>query len=155
MVHRACLCSSNGGRLWDGWLRYVYDLAGYVFHCSSYSAAFDTPEQIRTSLQDLRKRLSIPSDAPIPIGVGLVGWVLDKTEVTEEPMIPAVLAERPKAVWFAFGNDLGQYVRQVRAYDATRDHKTLVFVCVNTTEEAKIAAEDWKVDVLVAQGTFL
>jgi hypothetical protein len=55
-------------------------------------------------------------------------------------------------VWFAFGNDLGKYIAQVRAYDAQRAHKTIVFVIVNSVADALRAANDWKVDVLVVQG---
>ncbi|THH00041.1 hypothetical protein EW026_g2428 [Hermanssonia centrifuga] len=72
--------------------------------------------------------------------------------MSEDPRIPAVLNELPTAIWFAFGEDLGTYVRQVRAYEAKRQHKTLVFVCVNSVEEALVAANDWKVDVIAAQG---
>lgn len=75
------------------------------------------------------------------------------TEESDDPRIPAVLAERPQAIWFAFGVDLGKYVKMVREYDEKRDHKTIIFVIVNNIDEAKRAAEEWKVDVLVVQGT--
>ncbi|KAF7795070.1 hypothetical protein EIP86_006214 [Pleurotus ostreatoroseus] len=122
------------------------------------STAFDTPAQLTATLASIRKALVVPPSAPLPLGVGLLGWVLDKTEASEDPRLPAVLAQRPRAVYFAFGDNLGQYVRQVRAYDARRAdadghaHRTLVWVCVNTLEEARVAVEEWGVDVLVAQG---
>ena len=75
------------------------------------------------------------------------------TEVSEDPRIPAVLDEKPVAVWFAFGEDLSKYVATVRAYQAKRDFKSKIFVCCNSVEEAQIAANEWKVDVIVAQGT--
>lgn len=56
------------------------------------------------------------------------------------------------AIWFAFGVDLGKYVTQVRAFDAKREHKTVIFVIVNSVEGALQAANDWKVDVIVTQG---
>lgn len=74
------------------------------------------------------------------------------TEVSEDPRIPAVLAEKPTVVYFAFGNDLEKYIKQVREYDAKREHKTTVVCCVNSIEEAKRAANEWKVDVLSVQG---
>ncbi len=114
--------------------------------------ALESPEQMRATLQTLRKRLSVPPGSPLPIGVGFLAWLLDRTEATEEPRLPAVLEEKPKAIWFAFGEDLGKYVRQVREQEAKREHKTLVFVCVNSVQEARVAVEEWKVDVLVAQG---
>ncbi|KAL0564836.1 hypothetical protein V5O48_017198, partial [Marasmius crinis-equi] len=40
-----------------------------------------------------------------------------------------------------------------RDYDAKRDHKTLVFVLINTVEEALRAANEWKVDGLIVQGS--
>ena len=93
---------------------------------------------------------------PLPTGVGFLGWILDKTEISDDPRIPEVLDELPAAIWFAFGTNLGKYVEQVRAYDEKRDpekpHKTLVFVIVNSVEDALRAANEWKVDVLVVQG---
>lgn len=114
--------------------------------------ALESPEQMRATLQTLRKRLSVPPGSPLPFGIGFLAWLLDRTEATEEPRLPAVLEEKPKAIWFAFGEDLGKYVRQVRELEAKREHKTLVFVCVNSVQEARVAVEECKVDVLVAQG---
>ena len=74
------------------------------------------------------------------------------TEVSEDPRIPTVLEEKITAIWFAFGNDLEKYVRTVREYDAKRDHKTKIFCCCNSVDEALRAANEWKVDVIVAQG---
>lgn len=77
---------------------------------------------------------------------------MDKTEVSEDPRLHAVLEEKPAAVWLAFGVDLGKYVAQIRAYDAKREHKTIIFTIVNSVEDALQAANEWKVDVVVAQG---
>jgi nitronate monooxygenase len=66
-----------------------------------------------------------------------------------------VLDELPTAVWFAFGNDLGKYIAQVHAHDANRAHKTIIFVIVSSVAEALCATNEWKVDVLVVQGTCL
>jgi len=54
--------------------------------------------------------------------------------------------------WFAFGVDLGKYIAQVRAFDANREHKTVIFVIVSSVEDALQATNEWKVDVLVVQG---
>ncbi len=51
--------------------------------------------------------------------------------------------------------DLGKYVAQIRKYDAGREHKTIIFVIVSSVEAARRAAEEWGVDVLVAQGTYI
>lgn len=92
------------------------------------------------------------AEGPVSVGVGFIGWVLEKTEEAEDPRIRAVLEEKVVAIWLAFGSKLGHYVEQIRAYDAKREHKTVVFTIVNSVEEALRAANEWKVDVVVAQG---
>jgi nitronate monooxygenase len=95
------------------------------------------------------------STSTLPIGVGYLGWILDEQSEPSEK-ITVALENRVAAVWFSFGNDLGKWINFVREYDSQRveQHKTLVFVLVNTLEEALKAAEIWKVDVLIAQGAF-
>ncbi|TFK67256.1 2-nitropropane dioxygenase [Pluteus cervinus] len=115
-------------------------------------AGFDNPAQLTKTLQSVRSILNTPSNEPIPTGFGFIGWILDKTESSPEPCIPAVLAQRPKAIWFAFGDNLGKYIAQVREYDLKREHKTRVFVMVASVEQALRAANEWGADVIVAQG---
>lgn len=86
------------------------------------------------------------------VGMGFVGWVLDMFNSTSDPRLTTVLDKSPAVIWLAFGKDLGKYVAQVRAHNATRDHKAILFVNVNTVDEAICAANEWKVDVLVVQG---
>lgn len=100
----------------------------------------------------MRSSLKLADGVPLPIGVGFLGWILDKTETSDDPRILSVLSEKPKSVWFAFGVDLGKYVAQVRDYDAQREHKTIIFVIANSLKDALCAANEWKVDVVVAQG---
>ncbi|KAJ3900490.1 2-nitropropane dioxygenase [Lentinula edodes] len=116
------------------------------------AAGFTSSRALVQDIQATRTILKVPAKDPTPIGVGLLGWILDKTEISEDPRLPAVLAERPIAVWFAFGLNLGKYVTQVREYDASREHKTFIFVIVNNVDEAIQAADEWKVDALVVQG---
>ncbi|KAJ7579241.1 2-nitropropane dioxygenase [Mycena floridula] len=116
------------------------------------AAGFSSSKQLTKELRSIRKSLDLSNDVPIPIGVGLLGWILDKTEISDDPRIPAVLSQMPTTIWFAFGNDLGKYVAQVREYDARRNHKTVVFVVVNSDAEAVRAWKEWKVDVIVVQG---
>ncbi|KXN84314.1 Nitronate monooxygenase, partial [Leucoagaricus sp. SymC.cos] len=114
----------------------------------------DTADKIKENLRAARKTLAVPDGAPIPVGVGFVGWVLDITEASGSPLIPAALAEKPAAICFAFGVDLGKHIKTVREYDAKRSdrHKTLIFVTVNSVEAALRAANEWKVDFIIAQG---
>ncbi len=74
------------------------------------------------------------------------------TEDSDNPHLVRVLEELPKAIWFAFGDDLGDYIVQVRAYDGKRNFKILIYVIVNSVEEALKATNEWKVDALVVQG---
>ncbi|KIP06299.1 hypothetical protein PHLGIDRAFT_91047 [Phlebiopsis gigantea 11061_1 CR5-6] len=115
-------------------------------------AGFDSSEQLRSDLQSVRKSLKLSDDAVLPAGVGLLGWILDMTEASEDPRIPAILEEKVAAVWFAFGNDLYKYIQTVRDFDAKREHKTKIFCCCNSVDEAIRAANEWKVDILVLQG---
>lgn len=115
-------------------------------------AGFLSSQVIRENFKLARERLSIEPDAAVPIGIGWIGWILDMTEVSDDPRLEAILEEKPVAVWLAFGLDLGKYISQIRAYDDKRDHKTIVFVMVNSVEEAVKAKVEWKVDVIVVQG---
>jgi len=115
-------------------------------------AAFLSSQQLKQDLTSIRQKLNITSNQPIPIGIGFIGWILDKTEVSGDPRLHAILEEKPAAIWLAFGVDLGKYVAQIRAYDAEREHKTIIFTIVNSVEDALQAANEWKVDVVVAQG---
>ncbi|KAF8904315.1 2-nitropropane dioxygenase [Mucidula mucida] len=119
-----------------------------------YGAGIDSSAQIVDVLRGVRRDLGLPDEAPVPMGVGFISWILTMTESpdSEDKRLEKVLAEKPKAIWFAFGDDLNIYVDKVRAFDAEREHKTVVFVMVNSVEQAVRAANEWKVDVLVLQG---
>jgi nitronate monooxygenase len=107
---------------------------------------------LKDQLQTIRDITGTAPGEPVQAGVGFLGWILDNSEASDDPRLPVVLAEKPVALFFAFGPDLGKYVAQVRAFDATRDHKTKIFTIVNSVEEARRATYEWKVDSLVVQG---
>lgn len=111
-----------------------------------------TPEQLSETLKTIRGNLGLQPNVPLPVGVGFITWILEKSDVSTDPCLASVLEERVQAVWFAFGTDIGSYVRQVREHDLKRDHKTKVFVLVNSLEEALQATNEWGADVLVVQG---
>ncbi|KAK0200503.1 2-nitropropane dioxygenase [Desarmillaria ectypa] len=113
-----------------------------------FGAGFDTSEQLVTALRTIRHDLKVPPGASLPAGVGFISWILKLTEGSDDPRLVRVLEELPKAIWFAFGDDLGDYIAQVRAYDEKRDFKTLIYVIVNSVEEALRATNEWKVDAL-------
>ncbi|CAL1701654.1 unnamed protein product [Somion occarium] len=117
-----------------------------------FGAGFDTSAQLKETIQTVRTKLNLPKGVPVPMGFGFIGWILEMTESSDDPRLATILDELPVAIWFAFGVDLGKYVAQVRAHDAKRDHKTVVFVIVNSATDAVRAANEWGVDVIVAQG---
>lgn len=69
-------------------------------------------------------------------------------------MLDAALDNHVQAIWLAFGTKIGKWVEYVRQADNATGGtwKTLIFVLVNSLEEAFVAANEWKADVLVAQG---
>lgn len=132
------------------------DLASAVTGASAFGfmgAGFSSSQYLKQNIQIVRDKLRLPAGAPVPIGIGFIGWILEMTETSDDPRIEAILAEKPVAIWFAFGVDLGKYIAQVRRYDAKRDHKTIIFAQVSSVEDALKAANEWKVDVIVAEGT--
>ena len=125
----------------------VHKAGGFGFT----GAGTDDAPKIRTRLQSIRTELHVPPSSPLPIGVGVLCWIADKHG--NEGMIPAILGEHPKAIWLAFGTDLGKYVKQIREYNEKNGTKILVVVSATSLEEALQAANEWKVDVLNVQGT--
>ncbi|KAF8982011.1 2-nitropropane dioxygenase [Cyathus striatus] len=113
---------------------------------------FLSSQVLKDNFELARKRLNIAPGNVVPIGIGCIGWILDMTEVSDDPRLEVILEEKPAAIWLAFGVDLGKYVAQIRAYDTKRNHKTTIFVMVNSVENALKAKDEWKVDVIVAQG---
>ncbi|KAF9267166.1 2-nitropropane dioxygenase [Marasmius fiardii PR-910] len=112
----------------------------------------DTSEQIVDQLRALRSRFKLQENDVVPVGVGFLGWVLDTTDLTKDPRVEKALSEKPKAIWLAFGDDSFKYVKMVKDFDARRDHRTLIFVIVNSVDDALRAANEWKVDGLIVQG---
>ena len=125
----------------------VHKAGGFGFT----GAGTDDTTKIRTRLQAIRTELNVPPSSPLPIGVGVLCWIADKPG--NEKMVPAILAEHPKAIWLAFGTDLGKYVKQIRAHNEKNGTDILIVVSATSLEEAVQAAEEWKVDVLNVQGT--
>jgi len=59
-----------------------------------------------------------------------------------------------RAIWLSFGEHLSRWIELVRNHDekSGKSPRTLIFVQVNSVEEALVADRTWKVDILVAQG---
>lgn len=95
-----------------------------------------------------------PSDA-LPIGVGYLCWQLEKPTAKPEVLLAAALDNHVQAIWLAFGNNLKGWINFIRNYDSEhkRVRQTTIFVQVPSVEDALVASDEWKVDVLVAQGS--
>ncbi|PIL27927.1 hypothetical protein GSI_09962 [Ganoderma sinense ZZ0214-1] len=121
-------------------------------------AALSTPEILKQDFAFIRTSFpNLEPNKPLPVGYGFVGWLLDKNEEAGKRMIDIVIENGVQAIWLAFGNDIGRWVDYVRSSPANarahRDRRPLIFVQVTSVEEALVAANEWKVDVIVAQGT--
>ena len=118
-------------------------------------AAFSTQESLAQDFTFIRSSFpDLGANTPLPVGYGFIGWLLDKNEDAGKQLIDTVIENGVRAVWLAFGNDIGRWVEYVRASPANArvHHKPLIFAQVTSVEEALFAANEWKVDVIVAQG---
>ncbi|KAF9221412.1 2-nitropropane dioxygenase [Gyrodon lividus] len=132
-------------------------LAAHVTAAGAFgflSAGYKSAESLSDELSLAREILQLAASEPLPIGVGFLGWQLDKSTTKPEAMLSTALGNRVQAIWLAFGNNLGHWIKYIRDYDAEnkRSRSTTVFVQVPSVEEALVAIHKWKVDVLVAQG---
>ncbi|KAJ3480404.1 hypothetical protein NLI96_g8370 [Meripilus lineatus] len=120
------------------------------------AAGYNTSKQLRDELISAKSLLDIRASAVLPIGVGYLAWKLEESESAASDMLDAALENHVQAVWLAFGAKIGKWVEYIRQADAAvagGSRKTLIFVLVNSVEEALVATKDWKADVLVAQGS--
>ncbi|KAG2366951.1 2-nitropropane dioxygenase [Suillus spraguei] len=117
-------------------------------------AGYLTSSRIREELSLARAQLLLSDTDPLPIGVGYLAWQLEKDPSSAAGLLNVSLSNRVQAIWLAFGNNIGRWIDHIRSYDASsgREERTLIFVQVSSVKEALIAIQDWKVDVLVAQG---
>lgn len=118
-------------------------------------AGYMSPSRIQDELSLARTQLLLSDEDPLPIGVGYLAWQLEKDPPSGVDLLDVSLSNRVQAIWLAFGNSIDRWIAHIRSYDARsgRERKTLIFVQVSSVKEALIAIQDWKVDVLVAQGS--
>ena len=69
-------------------------------------------------------------------------------------MLDITIENDVQAIWLACGNDIHRWIQHVRTSpaNARAHHKPLIFIQVTSVEEALVAANEWKVDAIVAQG---
>ncbi|KAF7356789.1 CBM1 domain-containing protein [Mycena venus] len=139
------------------------ELAGQVSSAGGFgflSAGYGTsPADFKKQLSLARSVLETPGSihsakVEFPVGVGYLGWQLEKPKSTLVDLLPIALEHNVQAVWFAFGENLSQWIQFVRDHDRRVGNakKTLIFVQISTVTEALVAANEWKADCIVAQG---
>ncbi|KAJ3809113.1 NPD-domain-containing protein [Lentinula lateritia] len=116
------------------------------------SAGYQPAEALISELSLARSLLETKrSTGILPVGVGYLGWLLDRMPPEEsETLLIAALSANVQAFWFAFGRDLGKWIQYVR--DKSPEKCPLIFVQVNSLDEAVHAVEYLEADVIVAQG---
>ncbi|KAJ7173849.1 2-nitropropane dioxygenase [Mycena filopes] len=129
---------------------------GFGFMSAGYGATVDDfTKQFAIARSSFQTADSVHSPATqFPIGVGYLAWQLEQPESTLVDLLPVALDHNVQAVWFAFGENLAQWIQFVRDHDKRSGNgkKTLIFVQISTVKEAVIAVNEWKVDCVVAQG---
>ncbi|KAG9312901.1 Nitronate monooxygenase-domain-containing protein [Chiua virens] len=118
------------------------------------SAGYKTAADLLHEISLARGALQPTPSDPLPIGVGYLCWQLEQPTAKPEVMLSAALDSHVQAIWLAFGNKIQEWIKFIRNYDAAhnRIRKTTIFVQVSSVQDALVALNDWKVDVLVAQG---
>ena len=148
-------CASlSGWRLRLPCGRCVYLYGRYTILRSHQLPGYDTPEKFRDEVSIARSQLSCGAAEKLPIGIGFLAWQLEKSPVRAHEMITIALENKVQAIWLAFGQDLSQHIHFIRDYETKfkRDWRVLIFIQTSSPEEASIAATEWNVDVIVAQG---
>jgi hypothetical protein len=118
-----------------------------------FHSVYTGVEKFRNEFDIVRSTLNKPT-GPLPIGAGFLGWKLEEAQSPHVALLELALENGVRAIWLSFGEDVGFWIEFVRNHDQKtgKSPKTLVFVQVNSVDDALTAVQTWKVDVLVAQG---
>ncbi|KAH6916196.1 2-nitropropane dioxygenase [Coprinopsis sp. MPI-PUGE-AT-0042] len=111
------------------------------------------------STERLRSELDITRNAfrdrqTLPIGVGFLGWLLDKSEELAMEQLSLTLEYHVQAIWLAFGDRLEYWVDYIHqaCKDKGSQYKPLICIQITSPQEATMAVEKLKADVIIAQG---
>ncbi|TFK26161.1 NPD-domain-containing protein, partial [Coprinopsis marcescibilis] len=127
----------------------VTTAGGFGFLATGYSPT----SKLRAELDIARSVVQPNEKGVLPIGVGFLGWLLDKSEATSEEQLSLVLDYHVQAIWLAFGDRLDHWVDRIRKLNEDKGgHRVLLFIQVGSVREAEYAANILKADVVVAQG---
>ena len=114
-------------------------------------------EAFQHELKTARNLLQVDEKSTLAIGVGFLAWQLDKRLFDTLECIHIALENHVKAIWFSYGEDLGKWIKYTREHDprAGSENAVKIFVQISSVEHALMAIRDWKVDVIVVQGSIV
>lgn len=118
---------------------------GFIAH------GYQSLEKLRSEVDTARSLLQLDSKSPLPVGIGYLGWQLEKPDTPAQELLSVALENKVQAVWLSFGADLQRWIKYIRDTEP-KPGATKIFVQVTSVEEALVAVHDWKADVIVAQG---
>ena len=116
---------------------------------------YDAPHQLKRQLSIARDMLQAENHDTLKIGVGFLVWQLEKDPSLSEQLVSIAIDHHVQAIWLAFGEDIGSWIKRIRSperHDAA-ESSVKVFVQVSTVEQALQAVNEWKADVIVVQGS--
>lgn len=115
---------------------------------------YDSPEKLHLELNTARNMLQTAEHEPLRIGVSFLVWQLEKDPSMAKNLLSIAIGQHVQAIWLAFGEDLGYWIRSIRADDpnAANRNAVKIFVQISTVEQAVQAVKEWKADVIVVQG---
>jgi len=124
---------------------------------SDFMIGYGSIEAFQHEIKSARTLLQVDEDSTLAIGVGFLAWQLEKRQFNALECIPIALENHVKAIWLSYGEDLGKWIKYVREHDPRAGTKDAVkiFVQISSVEHALMAVNDWKVDVIVVQGSIV
>lgn len=122
---------------------------------SHFKIGYCSIEAFQQELRTARILLQADGDSTLAIGVGFLAWQLDRGQYNALECLHVTLENHVKAIWLSYGEDLGKWIKYVREHDprAGTENAVKIFVQISSVEHALMAINDWKVDVIVVQGS--
>ncbi|KAG5645731.1 hypothetical protein DXG03_005427 [Asterophora parasitica] len=114
---------------------------------------YQSLEKLKSEVDTARALLKVGAQSPLPIGIGYLAWQLEAKPVTvAHDLLSVALENDVQAVWLSFGTEIPRWIKFIR--DSERKlGETKIFVQVSSVKEALVACHEWKVDVIIAQGS--
>jgi nitronate monooxygenase len=114
---------------------------------------YGSADKLRAEFEIARNLIQPNEKGILPVGVGFLGWLLDKNEELAKEQISVALEYGVQAIWLSFGDRLDYWVDYIRKLNESKcGHKVLFFVQITSAKEAEMAVNVLKADIIVAQG---